>query len=348
MFVRISGAALFVLVGCVTNDAPSTRAEDETPMPEQQTIASAELEETAPAACASAPATDDERALVCHRWTCDRDVKTAVPWNGEAARCSAGSLDEATRARALRLVNTYRFLAGVPEVKTEPRWEQAAQECALLAHANNKLSHEPPPQWSCWTDLAAKASAASLVANRSAAVAVDAYIEDPGNETTMVHRRWLLGTDLQRVAFGSTSKFSCITVDGRTFAGPLLTSDDDTNSASKPTRKKSSSSDAPFVAWPPVGLVPIEALRTTKVDTLGWTVQSSKLELDRATVEVSVGGVAKKVTVSSLKAGQGSGSAIRFVPDGWSIEAGRKYDVRVTRGKDVSLAFTVEPVDCSL
>src|SRR5690606_28714630 len=107
---------------------------------------------------------------------------SGAAWNGDANACSPGTIDRRAHERALALVNAYRFLAGVHEVAEEPRWDAPAQDCALLAHANRRLSHSPPRDWSCWSERAARASAVSLVANRSAPFAIDAFIEDPGNE----------------------------------------------------------------------------------------------------------------------------------------------------------------------
>src|SRR5687767_12162987 len=82
------------------------------------------------------------REQVCHRWACDRGTLEAAPWTGDAARCSAGTADEAAQTETMRAINTYRFLANLPAIDLEHAWDGAAQDCALLAHANSKLSHE--------------------------------------------------------------------------------------------------------------------------------------------------------------------------------------------------------------
>jgi uncharacterized protein YkwD len=300
--------------------------------------------EAAPVRRACIPPVSGERKdLVCHRWTCDHSGLEAATWDGDPTSCSAGRIDDNAEAKALGIINTYRFLAGVPAIAAEPEWAEPAQDCALLAHANNALSHEPPTSWSCYSDRGARASAVSLIANRSAPLAIDAFMEDPGNESTMVHRRWLLTEAIHRLALGSTSKFACIVVDGRQYAenesasakgeSPATTS---TDSATRPT----------WVAWPPSGPVPIDALQKTKVDATGWTVQSSTYDLEDAAVEVSLDGRRLPIIVSSLERTLGSRSALRFVPKGWSTEAGRRYEVRVI-DKAIQIAFTVEPVTCS-
>lgn len=162
-----------------------------------------------------APASNEPRDVVCSRWACGHADLSAAPWSGDPARCVAGTADARAYERALGIINTYRSLAGLPGLAVEARWDGPAQDCALLAHANKRLAHAPPPDWSCWSDRGARASAVSLVANRSAPQAIDPFIEDLGNEATMVHRRWLLSEKIHRVALGSTSRFTCALVDKR-------------------------------------------------------------------------------------------------------------------------------------
>lgn len=277
---------------------------------------------------------DDRRAEVCHRWLCQADdgIEAAV-FHGDVSSCSPGDLDADAAERALRIVNLHRFLADVPTIVEEPAWTGAAQQCALLAHANSKLSHTPSSDWKCWSDLASKTSAVSLIANRSVPPAIFAFMEDPGNESTMVHRRWLLSEEIWRVGLGSTDRYSCVVVDGRELGTGLVRPE------SEAPRKRG------WVAWPPAGPVPIDIFTVERLDEMGWTIQSSSDDLDDATVTVSSGGRTLSVHVTHLEAFEGSHSAIRLLPDGWRTEAGHTYDVSV-RGK-VAIDFTVEPDDCS-
>lgn len=287
-------------------------------------------------ACTEAKSAD-RKTEVCRRWRCASQGIVAATWDGDGATCSAGAIDGDARSRAQELVDTYRFLAGVPPVAQEARWEPAAQACALVAHANAALSHHPPESWKCWSDLAAKTSAVSLIANRSAAVAVPAFIEDPGNETTMVHRRWLLAEELTRIAHGSTSKFACIVV-----VGSELDASDDHEAVEAIV---SAPDFRGWVAWPPPGPVPLEAITRDKLDTTGWTVQSSTVDLDGATVTVTRDGKRLAVDVVKLERGAGSQSALKITPKGWTTEAGKTYAVHVQRGK-LAIDYTVEPFAC--
>jgi hypothetical protein len=294
------------------------------------------------AECAEAPS-GDAQADVCRQWACGHSGLSAAAWSGNAKTCSAGRVDGAAEDKTLRLINMYRALAGVPAVEPEPSWADPAQDCALLAQANGKLSHTPPQNWSCWSDRGARASGVSLIANRSAPLAIDPFIEDPGNETTMVHRRWLLSEAIHRIAIGSTSGFTCALVDGRQFETPDELAADAT-SASEASAALSVSSRT-WVAWPPDGPVPIDVFRRTRTDAMGWTLQSSSLDLEGIDVEVRVAGALVPIKIEPLEKTLGSLTAVRFLPQGWSTEAGKRYDVHAVKG-DLVIDFAVEPVDC--
>ena len=287
------------------------------------------------ATCAETPLGDD-RSLACHAWACGRAELAPARWDGDARQCRGGVADTETAERAIRIVNAYRSLAGVPTVRLKPPWNIPAQACAIVAHANNQLSHTPPREWVCWSELGAQAAAVSLLANRGVPVAVDAFIMDRGNESSMVHRRWLLSEKIGRLGVGSTNSFSCMLMDGRAWDPPSETT---------PDANASALTSAEWVAWPPGGKVPLDVFRTNKLDTFGWTIQSSSLDLDGATIEVRDQAGQKDIEVFPLERTLGSLTALRFVPRGWSAEAGARYDVRVKKDEH-TIAYVVEPVAC--
>lgn len=278
--------------------------------------------------CSKTPGTSRSEQ-VCWRWTCDGDGQAKASWGGSAPTCDAGGLDANAAENALRRINVHRFLADVDPFVQEPAWTSAAQECAVIAHANGKLSHEPPRDWACWNDVGAKISEGSLIANVSLGPSIAAYFEDPGNEPTMVHRRWLLDESLASVGFGSTDHYSCVVVDGKSVSKPTV----------KPTNVRG------WSAWPPAGPVPMDVFVSEKLDTSGWTIQSTKNDLAKASVKVSLDGKDMPVAVTQLTASLGSRTAIRFVPQGWVTEAGRTYTVTVT-GVPQAIEFEVQPIAC--
>jgi len=104
-----------------------------------------------------------------------------------------------------------------------------------------------------------------------------------------------------------------------------------------------------WMAWPPPGIVPLQAIaigRTGSVDTTGWSLQSDKVNLANAQVTVMMDGAAQPVTVTQLMGGYGSTYAIRFNPMGWTTQAGKTYSVSVT-GVTPAIAYDVQVVSCN-
>jgi hypothetical protein len=291
----------------------------------------------AAAPCREETPGSSRREQVCARWCRVREESRVAAWSGDAASCTSGAIDPKARESARRILDTHRFLADLPPVDLVTDWEPSAARCALLAHANRKLSHEPPADWRCWDDTGRRASEVSLIANRSIAIAITAFFEDPGNETTMTHRRWLLGDSLSHVAFGSTDRYACLVVDGSGLGA---------KSVGDPAAKQTSMEPkSELVAWPPAGEVPIDLFRFERLDELGWTVQSSTLDLESAVVSVTTSGQELPMAVVALERWKGSRSALKLTPIGWKTEASKRYTVHVT-GDAIDASWVVEPTDC--
>jgi hypothetical protein len=110
-----------------------------------------------------------------------------------------------------------------------------------------------------------------------------------------------------------------------------------------------------FMAWPPPGPVPLQAIQipnvgaSNSVDRTGWTVQTYATAdgLTNATVTVTDNGTNLPVIVTQLGANYGSRSAIRFVPTGWASQAGHSYLVSVTSPTlPMPITYTVDVVSC--
>jgi hypothetical protein len=147
---------------------------------------------------------------------------------------------------------------------------------------------------------------------------------DPGNPTTIGHRRWILSNSLGPVATGSTSGYSCLRVIGG-----------------------SGNAGKQYQPWPPAGQVPYQAFNASfsSVDSSGWTIESDSIDFGGANVTVSDGGTNMPVTVTQLAGGYGSAYAIRFNPQGWQTQAGHTYDVSVS-GVSPAINYSVEVVGC--
>jgi hypothetical protein len=269
---------------------------------------------------AATPPNSDRASEVCRRWNEDRADMSEGTWSGSIDECDAGDIGEPGRANALKLVNLYRFLAEMPEVEMDPERNQRAQECALMQSANG-LSHEPPTSWKCYTTVGADASGVSSISGGPGVMSIDLYMTDGEfNADTMGHRRWVFANSLGPVGFGSATSSCFYQADG-------------TGDARKP-----------FVAWPPPGPVPRQALETTDVDNAGWTIQSDSVDLDDATVAVEEGGESLPVTQATLPGGYGSRYALRIVPSDWTLQAGHSYHVTVS-GTEID--YSIDVVDCT-
>jgi hypothetical protein len=276
------------------------------------------------------PSATGDRATpegVCARWKADRADLAEGMWTGNVMSCDAGDMAPTARAAALRSLNVYRWLADLPAITSDPQKDMEAQACALLQRANNTLSHTPPESWTCYMEVGAKASGRCNISSGPAVSSVDGYMIDPGNETTIGHRRWILSNSIGPTGIGGTDRHSCLMTTGNMKVGKA------------------------WQAWPGPGIIPIQAMQmgfgnwVQSIDSTGWTVQSDTVNLASATVTVTSAGTAMPVTVTQLMPGYGSRYAFRFNPMGWKTEAGKTYTVDVTGGAQ-PIKYDVQVVDC--
>jgi len=264
-------------------------------------------------------------ADVCARWKGDRADVSEGMWSGDVASCNPGDMSASGRANALRVLNLYRWLADLPAVESDPAMDKQAQACALLQRANNSLSHAPPMTWTCYMQEGATAAGGCNISTGPAVSSVDGYMIDPGNDTTIGHRRWILSNSFGPTGIGSTDMHSCLMTSGK-------------NKLARP-----------WMAWPSPGVIPVQAMTSRwlrmGVDVTGWTVQSDKINLASAQVTVTSDGMTMPVTVQQLLPRYGSMYAISFKPMGWQSTAGKKYTVAVT-GASEPIQYDVEFADC--
>lgn len=269
----------------------------------------------------------DRATQVCLRWKCDRTDVREGAWAGSTAACMPGDLEVEGRENALKLINLYRFIAGLPAVETSAMRDSASQSCALMMHAAGRLDHRPDAGWPCYTPAGAQAAGNSNLSSTPAVAAIDGYMRDDGNAQTLGHRRWLLAATLGPVGIGGTSGYSCHWVTGGTTNTPRR-----------------------FVAWPPPGPVPLDALTTTKADENGWSLHvfPNADDLAGATVAVLDDGVDAPVDVTQLQHDYGSRYAIAFKPRGWTAKAGHQYVINVSAPAITAnpIVYTVEVVGC--
>jgi hypothetical protein len=276
----------------------------------------------------SAFAQDAGALDVCQRWAGDRADLTEGSSTANVASCTPGTYAAPGPANSLKLVNLYRYLASMPPVTEDSSYDAYAQACAVLQAANYpNLTHSPTSSNACYSAAADTGSQHSSVCSDRSVACIDLYMSD-GQESDLGHRRWILANFLGPVGFGS--------VGGAGGSGG--------QTGSCFYQPAGTSLNLPYVAWPPAGNVPLAALQTTHVDTSGWSIQSDSINLGSATVSVVDGTTSRPVTVSVLPQYLGSTYAIRFVPSGWTSQAGHSYTVSLA---GTSIAYTVNVVDCS-
>jgi hypothetical protein len=263
-------------------------------------------------------------SAVCARWNADRASLAEGNWSGSVAGCDPGDVAAPGRDNALKLVNLYRFLANLPPVTNEAARDAEAQACALMMHANGQLNHFPPMSWTCWSSAGSNGAGTSNIASTAGVTGVDLYMADPGNPTTIGHRRWILSNSLGPIGLGSTSNYSCMKVLGG-----------------------SGNAGAQFTAFPSPGEFPYEALHASfaSVDETGWTIQSDSINLTGANVTIDDGGTPRPIQVVELAGGYGSAFALNLLPQGWTTEVGHTYSVTVT-GASMPIAYDVTIVAC--
>lgn len=263
----------------------------------------------------------------CARWRADTADVSEGTWSGAVATCTVGDISADGRENARRLFNLMRWLADLPAVVTEDTRNQQAQACALMMTANKMLSHTPPMDWECYSDLGAQGASTSNISSGPGVSSVLDYMVDTGNETTFGHRRIILSNELGPIGLGSAGKggASCMqNIGGTGKAGKA------------------------WLAWPPPGAFPMQAYADTygrSLDDTGWSIQSKGIDLSSAQVTITSGGQARPVKVEQLTGTYGQAKAIRIVLDGWQAAPGSTYAVSVA-GTATPIAYEIQLIDC--
>jgi uncharacterized protein YkwD len=226
-------------------------------------------------------------------------------WNGRSGGCDEGIVDFEIQSKVADRINYFRRNAGVPEVLFDEATNEYCQKAALMMASNNKLEHDPPRTWRCWSNDGAYAAKHSLLikdANTSLAVT---YIMDDKNPTAG-NRRWLLYPNGKVYGHGSTNDYA------------VIWALDDSGSADTAEYM-----DVP-VAWPPKGHVPQLMLFTN------WTFSIYR-DLTNAKVEVIQDGKVLEVQVEPFLRGYGAPTLV-FKPkyDKTALVDRSTFDVTVT------------------
>ncbi|MCH9697692.1 MAG: CAP domain-containing protein, partial [Gammaproteobacteria bacterium] len=219
-----------------------------------------------------------------------------VDWHGDVSECNAGDSSTTHQNATLRRINFFRAMTGIPSwITFSEAANTKARSAALLASANNALSHYPPASWGCYTPAAAQASASSNIAlGVTGPDAITAYIEDAGQHNHSVgHRRWLLYPQTRVMGTGDIQPGSGA---GRN-ASAINVFDDQYGRIRPQTRDE-------FVSWPPAGYTPYQLVFPR------WSFAIPHADFSQAQVAVIHNGQRLNLTVYPPQQGYGENTLV--------------------------------------
>jgi hypothetical protein len=141
-------------------------------------------------------------------------LKVANAWTGSVSGCVMGANSAAYTRATLQAINWARGQSGMPPVVgTASTYSSRAQAASLIMHAQDALSHSPTTSWSCWSSTGSAGASHSLLAlGVAGARSIGTYLAEPGANTPVGHRRWLLYPRLGRIGIGNTSRAGAVYV----------------------------------------------------------------------------------------------------------------------------------------
>lgn len=209
---------------------------------------------------------------VCQRWKADYPIKAQANFKSNG-NCDAGSISQGSIDDAIRRITLYRWLMGLAPVTEKKSYSQSAQSCAVLQANNNGPgggvnAHHPPKTWKCYTSTGGATSGRSNLSwgVSHPADTVPQYISDR-NTPSLGHRLWIMSPKLGQTGFGLA------TGTGRWRVASCMYAFDYSNKAKGPD----------VYAFPPAGIVPLEAMGQRRYPVNDWHITSSKYKLSGVT-----------------------------------------------------------------
>ncbi len=249
--------------------------------------------------------TSDRNAVLTSWQTEFGRSEPAMGFTGNVGTCTAGTTSQAYRDSVLQRVNWYRRMAGLGTVAENSTFSDHNQQAALMMAAEGSLSHAPGGGWACHTaDGAAAAGKSNLALGLAGVEAIDAYMQDFGASNTKVgHRRTILYPQVEEMGTGD------VPFGVSSWASNTLYVFDSNLWNTRPDVRE----ERDFVAWPPSGYVPAEAVWGR------WSFSLARADFSAASV--SVVGPDGPVQVEILERIQSGGliapeAAIVFAVDG--------------------------------
>lgn len=286
--LRAGIAAVIILAGTIGAPSPSAASEDGEAAPQRHLSnpplppAPADTPPGPALGAAAAPSWIDtsDRSAVLEAYHAEFDRKEpASGWTGNVGACNAGTTGAPFRQSVIQRVNWYRSMAGTgAEVVEDAALSGMAQQAALISAANEDLDHEPPADWSCYSEAGEEAAGRSNLALGWYGIdAIDAYIDDYFIQN-VGHRGWILHPAQVRMGTGDIPP-----------AGPhweanalhVIDPEVDYFAHDAPVRDVDR-----FYSWPPPGYVPA----ATVPEYWSLHVDDPEVDLSYASAEIRFGG----------------------------------------------------------
>jgi hypothetical protein len=284
--------------------------------------------------CTAAPPGDPTTHTqqdVCAHWSSGHVLTESTPLVATGDACDAGMLTQAAIVDTLTRLNMFRWMVGLAPTSDDPKLDADAQKCANLEAWwpwTGGSPHQPPASSKCYTAEGGATAGESNIAwgSGNPAQAIDQFVQDNGNETTMGHRRWIVNPPLDPVGIGywqtggMYGNAECLRIFGASGTGP----------------------NPPWLAVPPPGFVPLD------VATWTWTFHGSIGGVPNAQITMLRvdDNMPLAVTVTTLSQGYAL-DAISWTPSGWTVEAGKTYRVTVGGLAGGDVTYDVKPVMCN-
>ena len=252
-------------------------------------------------------------------------------WSGGVASCDPGDINSEYRQAILNRVKWFRLMAGVDEeISLNAEFDLLAQAAALVMMANNQLSHEPDPTWTCFSDDAfTGASNSNLYLGLTGPETINGYIEDSGEDNYLVgHRRWILYSALTEIGIGETSNSNALfVVQGKT--------------NDKPSVREAQG----FIMWPPRGFVPRNVIFER------WSITNPSADFSDTEIYVESGNGSFQVSSSDITVSNdlyGDGPTLIFNLDS-QARSGAEITITakdvLVNGVNMTLNYQVKPIE---
>ena len=190
---------------------------------------------------------DRDAVAAAYRAEFEREP-TDPGFTGNVADCEAGTTSQPFRDSIVQRANWYRQMAGLNTVTEDPSRSAAAQRKALIILAEGRSSHDPTPDWACYTEVPLNGGE-NLYLGESGLASVDGYIRDEGDNNLAVgHRRQILSPFVDEIGTGNVYNAD------RNRSANAMHFGYDYNSDATVREPRG------FVAWPPAGYVPAETV----------------------------------------------------------------------------------------